>query len=200
MAGAFSPDETILRQYSSSTKLKTVIELMWQSVRAQDFEDDFYDNIWNIENANSYGLDIWGTIVNLSRVMSYSATNLYFGFNEAELEETTTNDPQPFSTYPFYDPSSMSGGTVVLSDDYFRKAIMMKAMANITDCTVPKLNSMLMYMFSDSGNAWVTHDGPMAMGYHFDFTPNTAELAIIQNGNILPQPAGCVVSFVFETS
>lgn len=200
MAGSFSLNETILRQYVASTNMRTIIEMMWKAVRGQDFEDAFYDNIWNIETANSHGLDIWGAIVNLSRVMSYSTTNLYFGFNEAELDEITVNDPQPFNTYPFYDPSSVSGGTVVLSDDYYRKAIMMKAMTNITDCTPPKINSMLMYMFSDSGNAWVTHDGPMKMSYHFDFTPNTTELAIIQNGNILPRPAGCVTSFVFETS
>ena len=190
---------TILRQYNSSTTIINEANLHWQAISPSQFIDDFYTNIFDISTANTFGLNIWGKIVNLSRTMDYSDSNLYFGFREAQLEVETSTDPQPFSAYPFYDPSVNSSGRIVLTDDYYRKAIMMKAMANITDCTVPSMNRMLMYMFSDSGNAWVTHDGQREMSYRFDFTPNTAELAIIQNGDILPKPAGCVVSFIVET-
>jgi hypothetical protein len=196
----FDVSAVILRQYSNSPGIVNMANLLWQAVSPSEFIDDFYTNIWDVSTANTYGLDIWGKIVNLSRTMEYSDTNLYFGFREAQLEVTTTTDPQPFNTYPFYDPTMSATGRVVLSDDYYRKAIMMKAMMNITDCTVPKMNAMLMYMFSSSGNAWVQHDGPRAMSYRFDFTPNTTDLAIIQNGNILPRPAGCVVSYIFETT
>lgn len=194
----FDVNRAILRQYNDSD-IVALAQLFLQSMGISDFMDDFYENIWDVRTANTYGLDIWGKIVGITRVMTYTETGLYFGFREATISEATTTNPQPFSTYPFYSNGANKKGTVVLTDNYFRKAIMMKAMANITDCTAPRLNAALMFMFSDSGNAWVEHDGPMAMSYHFDFTPTSADLAIIQSGDILPRPAGCVISYIFET-
>jgi len=192
------PLTTLLRQYGNSPNLISIITLMGESVRWDDFEGDFFTDIFDITTANTHGLDIWGKILNLSRVMTYTANNAYLGFNEANLSVETSTDPQPFDQYSFYDPDTNYSGTVSLQDDAYRKALMMKAMANITDCTPATLNASLMFMFSSSGDAWVEHDGPMAMSYHFDFTPTTTELAIIQSSGILPSPAGCVVSYVFE--
>lgn len=192
------PLTTVLRQYNNSPNLLNIITLMGEAVRWDDFEGDFFTNIFDITTANTYGLDIWGKILNLSRVMTYTASNVYFGFNEADLSVETSTDPQPFDQYSFYDPDTNYSGAVSLENEAYRKALMMKAMSNITDCTPSNLNASLMFMFSDSGNAWVEHDGPMQMSYHFDFTPTTSDLAIIQSSGILPKPAGCVVSYVFE--
>lgn len=193
--------DTLLRQYNDATSLQEMISLEWQSISMNDFVDDFYNNIWNIATANSYGLDVWGKIIDLSRTMQYTASGLYFGFREAKISETTSNDPQPWNAYPFYSKNySNTTGTVVLSDDLFRKALMMKAFHNITNMTIPAMNSSLVSLFGDSGNAWVSRDGPNAMSYRFDFTPSATELAIIQNSKILPVPAGAVVSYIIEES
>ena len=189
---------TILRQYIGASKMIAWLELMAAEISIDDFLDSFYENIWDLDTANSYGLDIWGKIVDLSRTMSYQVNEKFFGFKEALIDgETTATDPQPFDQAPFYSKKFNTSGLVVLSDNAYRKAIYMKAMTNITNCTVSSLNSMLMYMFSDSGNAWVERDGANAMSYHFNFTPSASDLAIIQSG-ILPKPSGAVISYVFE--
>lgn len=200
MDSSFTPSDVILRQYNNSIKMKSLIYLWWKAIRLNEFEDNLYSKIWDIDTCETHGLDIWGKIINIPRTMSYSRSGAYLGFREAKYDGSLTliDDPQPFNTYPFYSRQYDTNGLVALSDQYYRKAIYMKAMANISDCTVPNLNRMLIYMFGSSGNAWVEHDGPMKMSYHFDFTPDEAELAIIQNSSILPRPSGCVISFVFE--
>ena len=188
---------TILRQYVGAEKLIAWLELMAQEISISDFLDSFYDNVWNLDTANTFGLNIWGKIVDLSRTLSYSASDEFFGFQEALIEgETTSTDPQPFGQAPFYSAKYNSSGQVVLTDDYYRKAIYMKAMANITNCTVPNLNAMLMYMFSGSGNAYVQQDGANAMSYNFEFTPSDMDLAIMQSG-IVPKPSGAVISYIY---
>lgn len=189
---------TILRQYIGASKMIAWLELMAAEISIDDFLDSFHENIWDLDTANSYGLDIWGKIVDLPRTMPYQANEKFFGFKEALITGTpTTTDPQPFNQAPFYSKKTNTSGLVVLSDNAYRKAIYMKAMANIANCTVSSLNSMLMYMFSDSGMAWVKRDGANAMSYHFNFTPSPSDLAIIQSG-ILPKPSGAVISYVFE--
>lgn len=203
MAGDYSDltfQDTILRQYGDAESLQKMIELEWQSISINAFIDDFYEKIWNINTANSYGLDIWGKIIDLSRVMPYKLEGVFFGFKEAEVPmTTTTTDPQPWSTYPFYSKKyGNNEGTVVLSDDLYRKALMMKAFHNITDMTIPSINSSLMSLFGSSGNAWVSREGANAIAYRFDFTPSTQELALIQNSSILPVPPGALVSYIVE--
>ena len=189
---------TIMRQYLGASKMIKWLQLYSAEVSIDDFLNSFYDNVWNLDTANSYGLDVWGKIVDLPRTLGYQINEEFFGFQEALIVGTpTTTDPQPFNQAPFYSTKYNQSGQIVLSDIYYRKAIYMKAMANITDCTVKNLNRILMYMFGDLGQCWVEQDGPNAMSYHFKFTPSDSDLAIIQSG-ILPKPSGAVISYIFE--
>jgi hypothetical protein len=52
--------DTILTQYADSPKLKSLIYSFNEAVGIEDFLDDFYDVIWNIQTADTYGLDVWG--------------------------------------------------------------------------------------------------------------------------------------------
>ncbi|WP_313689934.1 DUF2612 domain-containing protein [Pantoea sp.] len=190
-----SIDPTIMIQYVNSTKLLGLIDTFNQAVGPESFIDDFYDLIWNIETATTYGLDVWGSIVVVDRLLTLTETPAYFGFEEALSDPSVVDDPQPFGQAPFYNHESATS-TISLSDDVYRKLIMMKAMANITNCTVPSMNAALMYMFGDSGVCYVRNDGGMAISYVFEFELTSAELAIAQSSGALPSPAGVTVNIV----
>jgi len=185
--------DTIISQYADSPKLRNIIDTFNQAVEPDDFIDDFYDMIWNIETAGTYGLDVWGKIVVVSRLLTVTPGGKYFGFREALNTPPVINDPQPFNQAPFY-TGNMQTSTVSLTNDAYRKLIMLKAMANITNCTIPSMNAMLMYMFGDSGKAYVRNDGGMVMTYVFEFELSTVELAIVQSSGALPSPAGVTVN------
>lgn len=188
-----SPADTILSQYADSPKLRSIIETFNTTMDTGTFLDDFYDVIWNIETADTYGLDVWGKIVVVSRLLTVTPSEKFFGFGEATNPTPVIDDPQPFDQAPFYTGEQQTS-TVSLTNDAYRKLIMLKAMANITDCTIPNMNKMLMYMFGSSGKAYVRNDGGMVMTYVFEFKLSTVELAIVQSSGALPSPAGVTVN------
>lgn len=188
-----SPADTILAQYAGSPKLRSIIETFNTTMDTGTFLDNFYDLIWNIETADTYGLDVWGKIVVVSRLLTVTPSEKFFGYDEATNETPVIDDPQPFDQAPFYTGEQQTS-TVSLTNDAYRKLIMLKAMANITDCTIPSMNRMLMYMFGSSGKAYVRNDGGMVMTYVFEFQLSTVELAIVQSSGALPSPAGVTVN------
>jgi len=188
-------EKTVQTQYAASPKINALINSFNEAVSVDDFIELFLTRVWDINTAESYGLDIWGKVVDVSRRLTVSDDFQHLGFSEALLKSHTVTDPQPFNQAPFYTGES-STETVELSVPVYRKLIMMKAMANITDCSVPNINRMLVYMFGDSGRAYVTNDGPLQMSYVFEFPLSTAELAIIQSSGALPSPPGVSVSIV----
>nr|WP_052923257.1 DUF2612 domain-containing protein [Escherichia coli] len=187
--------DTILTQYADSPKLKSLIYSFNEAVGIEGFLDDFYDVIWNIETADTYGLDVWGKIVVVSRQLTVTENKIYFGFNEASSDPVLVDDPQPFNQAPFYSGELLTS-TVTLTNDVYRKLIMMKAAANISDCTIPNLNKLLNFMFGDKGRCYVRNDGEMVMSYVFEFALSTSDLAIVQSSGALPSPIGVTVNIV----
>lgn len=187
--------DTILTQYADSKKLKSIIYSFNEAIGVDGFIDDFYDMVWNIMTADTYGLDVWGKIVVVNRLLTVTENRIYFGFNEATSEDPVVDDPQPFNQAPFYN-GEQSTSTITLSNDIYRKLILMKAASNISDCTIPNMNKLLMHMFGDSGVCYVRNDGDMVMSYVFEFQLSTAERAIVQSSGALPAPAGVTVNIV----
>jgi hypothetical protein len=75
--------QTILSQYANSPRLTGMIEAFnaaWD--QTQNF-DNLYDLIWNVLTAQGYGLDVWGRIVGVTRVLSLPSSATYLGFDEA---------------------------------------------------------------------------------------------------------------------
>lgn len=189
--------DTIITQYANADKLKTLIKTFNDAVDPSDAINNFYDLVWNIDTADTYGLDVWGKIFVVNRLLTLTENKTFFGFNEASSTPTLIDDPQPFGQAPFYS-GEVSSSTFELTDDAFRKLIMLKAMSNITDCSIPSMNAMLMYMFGAGGNAYVRNDGDMTMSYVFGFVLSPAELAIVQSSGALPSPAGVTVNIIQE--
>lgn len=136
----------------------------------------------------------WMCYVN-DKLETVTESKIYFGFNEASSDPPVVDDPQPFNQAPFYSGELLTS-TVTLTNDVYRKLIMMKAAANISDCTIPNLNKLLMFIFGTSGKCYVRNDGEMMMSYVFEFQLSTAELAIVQSSGALPAPIGVTVNIV----
>ncbi|WP_242685687.1 DUF2612 domain-containing protein, partial [Photorhabdus sp. RW14-46] len=95
------------------------------AVSSVEFINTFYDLIWNIDTANTYGLDVWGKIVNVSRRLTVNENVKYIGFGEALLSVLTTTDPNPFDQAPFYAGESKTK-TIELSDQPVSASLLSK--------------------------------------------------------------------------
>lgn len=144
----------VLSQYANSPKMMAIVNGLEQMLGSDRFSEDFYNNIYNIQTANSYGLDVWGQRLNVPRKLAFE--------NE----------------------------TIVLEDKYYRFLLLIKAMTNISNCTVPNLEEILNSLFSERGRVYVFDTGVMTMKYIFDFYLDEMEKAILDLPGIPPKPTG----------
>ena len=185
--------DTILAQYANSPTIIELIDLFNEWIDPQADILNFYNTIWNVETANDHGLDIWGRIVNVSRYLQVLEEPAYFGFFEAFTAPTALTGAQPFNQSPMY-AGELATKTYRLETEAYRKLILLKAMANITNCTIPSLNAMLKYFFD--GRSYVHDTGNMEIRYVFEFNLSPVELAIMLHSGIVPRPAGVLSSIM----
>lgn len=216
---AFDVWETVISQYANSSILTKLVTQFADFIDQTKNFDDFFDLIWNVDTAQGFGLDVWGRIVGVNRILTITSPGAYFGFEEA-------GDAVGFDQAPFYSGAPLTLN-YVLSDQAYRQLILTKAMANITQCSIPVLNQMLLSLFPNRGNCYVTEglqQGPwfgfeeagdglgfdqasfysgqsinrMVMTYTFEFALNPVDLAIVQSSGVMPKPTGVKAAVVIN--
>lgn len=179
---------TIISQYADSPVLTGMIESFNAAMDQTENLDDFYDLVWNVATAQSYGLDVWGRIVGVARslpiVVAGSAT---FGFNEPG------NDWGGFGQAPFTSSSGPTS-TITLTDLQFRPVVLAKAATNVWDGSIPGINSILLGLFAGRGTPYVMDGNNMSLTYVFPFALSALDTAIIEQSGALPQPCGVVIN------
>lgn len=208
---------TVISQYANSPILTALILDLDEYLDQTENFDNYFDDIWNIDTATGYGLDVWGRIVGVNRVVQVTSGD-WFGFKEA------LPGSDPFGFGPFYSGAGITSN-FALSDDAYRTLILAKAAANITNGSIAAINRILMALFPNRGNAYVTEGSPstsffgfeeqgdtlgfnqapfyqgqqpprMQMAYTFNFQLSPVELAIVQNSGVLPKPTGVSATVV----
>lgn len=205
--------KTVINQYANSEILTSMIVNFSDAIDQTRNFDNFYDFIWNVDTAQGYGLDIWGNIVNVSRVLQVPAGSS-LGFAEAGGEGIDA-----FGAASFYAGQSLTQN-YSLEDLPYKTLIMAKAFSNITDGAIPSINKLLMTLFPNRGNAYVAEGYPflgeffgfneaidcqpfgqalfygdvpqpsMSLTYVFEFALSSVELAIVTQSGAIPKPVG----------
>ena len=183
--------DTILTQYSASTKLLSIIDTFNQAVSLDDFTDEFIAEVWDLTTCETFGLDMWGKIVGVSRYITAPIESSSFGFSEAD--DSDPDYPTPFNESPFF------GGTqettnVRLENDAYRTLIFCKAFTNISIATIPEINRFLKMLFYDRGRAYCVNYHDMTMGITFEFELAPYEISILTNYDVTPIPSGVLLN------
>ena len=215
---AFDVWSTVISQFANSDILTRLIQNLFEYIdKTRDIEA-FFDLIMNVDTAQGEGLSIWGRIVGVNRVLQVPSGE-YFDFEEA------LPGSYGFGQSPYYSGTSLTDN-FRLSDQAYRTLIFAKAAANITDGSIPSINRILMSLFPNRGNAYVTDGGyypdwfgfqesinasgfnqssfypgspaigSMEMTYTFTFPLTPVELAIVQSSGVLPKPTGVSATVV----
>lgn len=195
-------EKTIQSEYANSPTIAQLIENMngYLDPRANILA--FYNTVWNVNTAVGFGLDIWGRIVGVSRVIPIPGNNRTFGFDNSDFPFDWQNFGSTLPTGkggPFSNGQIITGG-YTLNDNAFRTLILTKALANITATTASALNALIQNLFPGRGTAFVVDRGNMAMTYVFQFPLTTIEYAILAFSGVLPHPAGVLVNVIVVPS
>src|SRR5205814_2631854 len=121
---------------ANSPRLLAILQSFSEAIAADALSDLFFDAIWNIETAGSYGLDFWGRVVNVRRTLYVPGgqTGNLFGFEEEGVGVVFGFNQWPFNTLNTLTPN------YVLGDDDYRRLILVKALSNISDRSIPSMN------------------------------------------------------------
>lgn len=182
-----SYEETILRQYSGLSKIQGLIDTFSQAVSIDDFTDEFITDVWNVMTCETYGLDVWGTIVGIGRYITASEGGNVFGFDEAD--DGSSDYPTPFNDGTFFD-GEQETTNVRLGDDAYRTLVLAKAFSNISIATIPEINRFLSILFSGRGVAYVSSHTGMQISIKFNFALQSYEESILTNYDVIPIPSG----------
>lgn len=178
---------TILSQFANSPTICQLIENMNDYFDPRANFEQFYNLYWNVDTATGQGLDYWGNIVGVNRVLQIPEQSPPFGFED----NASPPDVVGFNQAPF---NSYGGETqaYILPDSTFRTMVLAKALANIIETSSPAINQLLTNLFPGRGPAYVLDTGSMTMQLTFEFELTPVELAIVQN--VVPHPAGVQVT------
>lgn len=179
--------DTVASQYANSPILMELLRDMETYLDPSADLNLFFQDMWDVNTAVGYGLDVWGRIVGIDRIVTLTQSMQFFGFVEAADIPLTA--PQPFNQAPFFSGAYINQN-YSLADSAFRKLIMTKALTNITNCSIPAINQILRNLFGAQGQAWCTETGNMTMTYTFAFTLAPVDYAIIATSGVMPRPAG----------
>ncbi len=187
---------TVISQYANSPRLMALIQNFDANIDQTQNFDMFYDLIWNVATAQGVGLDIWGRIVGVSRVIQLTATAKYFGFEEAGTGNANSYPFGPGGIGAFYS-GIPNTSNYALSDSAFRILIYAKALSNISDGSIKSINNILATLFpNQGGNAYVVDGENMTMEYVFNWALTPVQLAIVSQTGVLPKPVGVASSIV----
>lgn len=183
---AFDVRQTLLAQYANSPVLVDLLRRLNYAIDPAALLDRWYESVWNVATATGHGLDVWGRIVGVTRVLRIPVASPFIGWAEA-------GDAVGWGQGVWAGRGRLTEN-YALSDMAFRRLVLTKAALNITDGSIPAINRALMTLFPDYGNCYVRDDGEMAMTYVFgaDLTP--LDLAIVTQSGVLPKPVGVAVT------
>lgn len=184
-------ERTIISQYANSPTLVQLIDGMNEFIDPRANLEAFFNFVWNVDTAQGFGLDIWGRIVGVSRLLKIPGADPIVGFD---------NPSDPKDWYPMSEGRFATEGEVTtayeLPDNAYRVLILAKALANIVSTTFPAMNKLVRNMFPGRGRAFVRDLGNMAMQFVFNFNLTPVEYAILTQSGALPHPAGVLYSVV----
>lgn len=181
---------TVISQYANSPRLTQIIDSMDAALDLTFPIEEFFDDIFNIETATGYGLDVWGRRIGVSRTLHVPVGD-YIGFAQALPTAETFGYGALYSGAPVTDNFN-------LTDSVYRQLLFARAAANISDCSIKDLNQILLSLFPNRGNCYVTDGEDMSMTYTFKFALSPAELAVVSQSGALPKPTGVSLSVVVD--
>ena len=188
--------ETVLSQYANSPTLVQLLSNMNTYIDPQKNIDAFFFLLWNVDTAVGYGLDVWGRIVGVDRVLEIATVN-YFGFTGPSGASGL-----PWNQGIFYHGEALTSNYSLL-DGPFRSLILAKALFNICDGTIPAINQILINLFGPNGplavaggNSYCTDGEDMTMTYTFPSALDPVQTAIVYQSGVLPRPCGVSATVV----
>lgn len=186
----FSVDllKAILWQYNDAVNLQSLLVLkhLWYGENQQQFWIDWYNNVFNLQTANQFGLQVWSIILNIPIIVVVAPpetpkVGIFFGDDHENFTNSNFAPARP--------------GSVELTVAQARQLLRMRYFQITTRGAAPEINEFFARLFADDGPVYVRDNLDMTATYVFGFAPSAQLLYVINKYDILPRPAGVAVDY-----
>lgn len=182
----------LLWQYNDAERLQKLLELkqQWYDKNQSKFWKNWYNDVFNLDTANDFGLSVWSIILNIPLVANEGydpVTRPTFGFGGFHKNFGRGN-------------FAKTGGAIRLSTEQKRLVLKLRYYQLISRGTVPEINQFMRKLFANEGNVYVIDSLDMTFAiYIFTFTPSSQIQLILEKFDLLPRPAGVGVKYIVLT-
>lgn len=172
----------LLWEYNEAGNLQSLLEekQAWYDENQEGFWVDFYNNIFNLQTANDFGLQVWSIILGqplFINIADNNATTWGFGAFHENFERSNF--------------SASASETHRLPTETARILLQLRYFQLISSGTVPETNRALAWIFGKKyGKAWLNDNLDMTQFYTFQFALPSDLIFIFNNFDVLPRPAG----------
>src|ERR1043165_342041 len=85
--------QAILWQYNAAENLQAIINKKqeWYDVNQTEFWENWFDDVFNLQTANDFGLSVWSIILGMPFLIATQPLGPVWGFNEVPLINTNQN-------------------------------------------------------------------------------------------------------------
>ena len=181
----------MLWQYNQAPNLLSLMEQKqaWYDENQTAFWTSWYDNVFNLDTADQFGLTIWAIILDIPIVVVVEPPSTTVGFGWGPYHRNFTHGN-----------FRAVAGSQQLTVEQSRTVLKMRYYQITSRGTVPEINEFMARLFVDMGPVYVLDNLDMTMTYVFGFPIPSNMNYILKNYDILPRPAGVAVSYEVITS
>ena len=181
--------QAILWQYNNAVNLQGLLQQKqdWYDTNQTNFWEGWIADVFTLSTATAFGLSVWSIILGQPTYINNGpAPTNYPAWGFGSYRKNFTNGNFENTT----------GLTYQLPPQWARLVLQLRYFQLTTAGTVPEVNRMLKFLFSDLGSVYLFDRLNMTQKYIFNFQlPSTLSL-ILQNFDILPRPAGVESSYI----
>jgi len=186
----FSVDlmQAILWQYNDATRLQSLLEQKqaWFDENQKDFWQNWYNDVFNLQTCNDFGLAVWAIILELPIIIQSTPV---------EPSRPTWGFSTPHRNFDRGNFFSGSSGAQVISPADARIALRLRYYQLTTRASVTELNSLLADVFADYGLVFVQDNLDASITYIFTFTPSAELITVMAANDLFVRPAGVSVNY-----
>jgi hypothetical protein len=183
--------QVLLWQYNEAHKIEELLtnKQNWVNDNQRDFWQNWYDDVFNLQTANDFGLAVWAIILNLPLTVGPSpdpAGKPIFGFG-------TFN--QNFNNGNF----SSRDSSIFLTTEEKRLLLRLRYYQLVSNGVIPDANRFLKEVFKDFGQVYLLDGLDMTITCVFTFTPDSRLLFMLKRFDLIPRPSGVKLRYIAAT-
>lgn len=176
----------LLWQYNEADALESIItqKEAFYTDNHTAFWSSWYDDVFNLQTANDFGLSVWAIILGVPLVVAPAPdpTKAPFGFSTDDLNFGNSN----------FMPST---GGIGLTTEQKRLVLRLRYFQLTTRGAIPEINAFMNTLFGP-GVVYAADSLTMHMRYVFSTPPGSALELVFTSYDLLPRPASVGADYV----